>query len=208
MAYKSAAFTQHDVSVLACDTLYDGFFKLNKLTLTHPLFNGGTSGEVQREVVVRGEAVGVLLYDPRTQQFGMVEQVRVGVLGREQSPWLLELVAGLMDKEGESAAEVAHRETLEEAGLTIEAIEPVIGYFCSPGGSTEYLTVLCAKVDLSDVQNGVFGLVEESEDIRRHVLPVDDVIALLNQGVLNNAMTIIALQWWQLHRARLDALWL
>jgi len=60
---------------------------------------------------------------------------------------------------------------------------------------------------LSAAKEGVFGLDEEHEDIRLHILPVEKVLTLLSDGTINNAMSIIALQWFQLHRARLDALW-
>lgn len=200
-------YQQQDVEILADEQAYNGFFKLRKLRIRHRLFDGCWSDVFDRELCVRGDAVGVLLYDPQTAQFALVEQLRVGVLGREQSPWLLELVAGMLDKHNEDGAAVAVRETQEEAGLDVKALQPITRYFCSPGGSTEFFTLYCGRVDLSAVQSGIFGVKEEHEDIRLHILPVDEVLHLLNQGVINNAMSIIALQWFQLNRARLDALW-
>lgn len=201
-------FTQKDIQVHEEHLAYDGFFKLKKLTIKHRLFAGGWTQYFSRELCERGDAVGVLLYDPVAQKIAMVEQLRIGVLNRDQSPWLLELVAGMLDKEDENSEEVARRETLEEAGLEIEQLEPVIEYFCSPGGSTEYFTLFCGKVNLANQKTAIFGLPEEHEDIRLHILPVHEVIGLLNTGLINNAMSIIALQWFQLNKARIDALWL
>ncbi|NRB39870.1 MAG: NUDIX domain-containing protein [Pseudomonadales bacterium] len=201
-------FQQQDVHIVAENLAFDGFFKLKTLTLKHALFAGGQSSEIEREVCIRGDAVGILLYDPVLQQFALVEQLRIGVLGREQSPWLLELVAGMLDKENEDPVDVARRETLEEAGLTVQAIKPVMQYFCSPGGSTEYFSLFCGKVDLQDIKSAVFGVADENEDIRLHILAVDDVISRLNAGQLNNSMTIIALQWFQLNKPMLDDAWL
>lgn len=200
-------FTQQDVEIQSQQVAYNGFFKLHKLRLRHRLFAGGWSAVFDRELCVRGDAVGVLLYDPQSARFALVEQLRVGVLGREQSPWLLELVAGMLDKENEDTEAVAVRETQEEAGLAVKALELITRYFCSPGGSTEFFTLYCGRVDLTAVSSGVFGVADEHEDIRLHVLPVDEVLAMLNNGVINNAMSIIALQWFQLNRQRLDALW-
>lgn len=200
-------FSQQDVEILAEEPAYQGFFALKKLTLRHRLFAGGWSGIFQREMCVRGDAVGVLLYDPQLQKFALVEQLRIGVLQRQQSPWLLELVAGMLDKQHEDCAEVARRETWEEAGLEIQALEPMLEYFCSPGGSTEFFTLFCGRVNLQGKTSAVFGLPEEHENIRLHILTVAETLALLNQGRINNAMSIIALQWFQLHKARLDALW-
>lgn len=200
-------FQQNDIKVLSESLAYDGFFKLKKLRIAHRLFNGGWTDEIDRELCVRNDAVGVLLFDPQTDRFAMVEQLRMGVLGREQSPWLLELVAGILDKPGEALQEVARRESREEAGLEVLALEPIRQYFCSPGGSTEYFTLFCGRVDLRDNTGGVFGVDGEHEDIRLHVLPVDEVLAMMERGEINNAMSIIALQWFQLHRHQLDAIW-
>ncbi len=201
-------FSQDDVKILQEESGYKGFFSLKKLTIKHRLFKGGWSQEFHRELCIRGDAVGVLLYDPHTQQFAMVEQLRIGVLYRKQSPWLLELVAGMLDKDGENCAEVAKRETLEEAGLEVDQLEHVIEYFCSPGGSTEHFTLFCGRVNLADTQKDIFGVCDEHEDICLHILPVTEVIDMLNKGLINNAMSIIALQWFQLNKPRLDKLWL
>ena len=200
-------FSQQDLELVAEDLAYDGFFKLKNIKIRQRLFQGGWSETYERELCIRGDAVGVLLYDPDESRFALVEQLRVGVIGRRQSPWLLELVAGMLDKDGEDKQDLARRETYEESGLEIKALEPVIEYFCSPGGSTEFFTLFCGQVDLADVKGGIFGVDHEHENIRLHILPVEDVIAFLNNGQINNAMTIIALQWFLLNRDRLDTLW-
>ena len=200
-------FQQQDAEIINDELSFDGFFKLRTLTLRHRLFNGGMSINFERELCVRGDAVGALLYDPKLKKFAMVEQLRVGVLGREQSPWLLELVAGMLDKEGENKEQLVRRESMEEAGLELGRIEPMLNYFCSPGGSTEFFSLFCAQVDLHSVGSGVFGVDTENEDIRLHILTVDDVLDRLASGEINNAMTVIALQWFMLNRQRIDGLW-
>ncbi|HEY9034937.1 MAG TPA: NUDIX domain-containing protein [Pseudomonadales bacterium] len=203
----AAGFDQQDVEILSETLAYDGFFKLKALRLRHRLFGGGWSPVIDRELSLRKDAVGVLLYDPQAGCFALVEQLRIGALGRERSPWLLELVAGMLDKPDEDAQAVAHRETREEAGLALLALEPVCRYFCSPGGSNERFTLYCGRVALAGVSGGVFGVDGEHEDIRLHILPVEEVLARLASGEIDNAMSIIALQWFQLNRQRLDALW-
>ncbi|CAA0108621.1 ADP-ribose pyrophosphatase [BD1-7 clade bacterium] len=200
-------YGQDDVSIQSETLAYNGFFKLKQLKLTFKRFDGGESAVIDRELCVRGDAVGVLLYDPALQKFAMVEQVRIGALNRPCSPWMLELVAGMLDKAGEDPVDVAHRETMEEAGLNIEQLTPMVEYFPSPGGSSEFFRLYCGKVDLQGVSTGIFGVEEEHEDIRLHVLDVDDVVAMLKQGVINNAMSIIALQWFQLNRQELEQQW-
>jgi ADP-ribose pyrophosphatase len=201
-------FDQGDIS-LENDTLaYDGFFKMRALQLSHRRFDGSQSKVFERELCVRGDAVGILLYDPALAKFALVEQIRIGAIERPQSPWLLEIVAGMLDKAGEDKQQLARRESFEEAGLQVGLIEPMLEYFCSPGGSTEFFSLFCGQVDLRDVAADNFGVDDENEDIRLHILDVSEALTLLRQGVINNAMTIIALQWFQLHRQQLDAAWL
>ncbi len=201
-------FDQSDIIIEHDEYAYDGFFTLRKIQLSHQRFDGSQSAVFERELCVRGDAVGILLYDPRLQQFAMVEQIRIGAMGREQSPWLLELVAGMLDKEGEDKEQLARRESMEEAGLEIAEIEPMLEYFCSPGGSTEFFSLFCGHVNLAGVKPDNFGVPDENEDIRLHILSVTEVLDLLASGVINNAMTVIALQWFQLNKAVLDRAWL
>src|SRR5476651_2143655 len=126
------------VEIIKRENCYQGFYKLDKLSLRHELFAGGMSNEISREVFVRHDAVCVLPYDAKRDEVVLIEQFRVGVLGKVDNPWLIELVAGLIDKD-EQPEEVAHREAEEEAGLTFSAMLPITKYFPSPGGSSEYV---------------------------------------------------------------------
>lgn len=203
-------FTRDDVSVAKEEIVYDGFFTVRKVQLRHRLFDrdentGGESELMTREVVLRKEAAGVLLYDPQLDVVALIEQFRIGALDRGNSPWLFELVAGLIDTD-ESPAEVACREAQEEAGCEVLALESVLEYFPSPGGTDEYFYLFCGRADLRNA-GGIHGLPEEHEDIRVHVVEFDSAVTMLNRGELCNAQTIIAMLWLQLHRDRLRAEW-
>lgn len=198
-------FSADDVEVLARETAYKGFFKVEKLQLRHRRFAGDWSEPLTRELLVRRDAAGVLLYDPKLDAVALIEQFRVGTLDRGTSPWLFELVAGLIDTD-ESPADVARRESIEEAGCEVLALEPVLKLFSSPGGTNEYMHLFCGRSDLSGA-GGIHGLPEEHEDIRVHVVAFDEAVAMMQAGALRNAHTIIALQWLQLNRERLRALW-
>ena len=79
--------------VLDKSICHDGFFRLERYRLRHELFAGGWSGELVRELLVRGHAVAVLLYDPIRDQVVLVEQFRIGALASGEHPWMLEVVA-------------------------------------------------------------------------------------------------------------------
>jgi len=204
---ENVELNRGDVEILQEEDVFKGFFRLTRFKLRHRLFGGGWSQIFTRELFRRRDAVGVLLYDPQRDQVGLVEQFRVGVYTRaDENPWLLEIVAGVIDKDGEAPAAVAIREAREEANCDILALEPIAEYFSSPGGTDEYFFVYCGRCDLGNA-GGVFGLPEEHEDIRVHVLSVDELFARLQRGDIRNGLTLIAVQWLQFHRERLRAQW-
>jgi ADP-ribose pyrophosphatase len=201
-----AEFKRSDVEIEQDRVAWRGFFQVREYRLRHRLFNGGWGRWLSRELFVRGPAVGVLPYDPVTDCILQVEQFRVGAMNRSSSPWLRELVAGIIDKD-ESPEEVARREAKEEAGLDIGKMEAIAEYYSSPGGSDEYFYLFCGQADLS-AAGGHFGLAEEGEDIFATVLSFDDAMAMLDAGEINAAHSLIALQWLRLNRDALRQRWL
>ena len=194
-------FSKDDVEILKRETLYQEFFRAEKITLRHKLFHGGWTTPMAREIFLRGEAVGVLLYDAKLDLIGLVEQFRVGALDEPVSPWCLEIVAGMVEP-GEALEAVARRELLEEAAVEHVQLEYICNYLPSPGGSDEKMHLYCAVCDLSQT-GGIYGLPEEHEDIKVHVLPAQQVFAELLTGRFNNAAILISLLWLQLNRPRL-----
>jgi len=199
----SEGFGRDDFEVLERELVYDGFTSLEKLSLSHACYLGG-SQQVSRELLVRQNAVAVLLYDPMKDAVVLVEQFRVGAIYDEKGPWMLELVAGLIDTD-EPPEVVARRECIEEAGCCPTELTFISAFYLSPGVSSEKLHLYCAHIDSSGISNSidtssVHGLTEEGEDIRVHVIPISDAIAALNAGKIDNAITIIGLQWLFIHR--------
>jgi len=193
------------VELLGKSERYSGFFRINGYRLRHRLFAGGWSGLIEREVFERGHAVGVLPYDPVADSVVLIEQFRIGALVAGMSPWLIEVVAGIIE-EGEPPEEVARRETQEEAGLKIQALMPMCRYLVSPGGSSESVLLYCGRVD-SRGAGGIHGLAEEHEDIRVDRLAYGEAMRLLEEGRVTNSVSLIALQWLALHRERVRAAW-
>ncbi len=194
-----------DVQIIRREQCFQGFYKLERLYLRHRLFNGQMGAEIDRELFVRHDAVCVLPYDPLRDEVVLIEQFRVGALGKTDNPWLIELVAGLIDKD-EQPEEVARREAVEEAGLELGALWPVTQYFPSPGGSDEKVHLFIGRYDSADA-GGVFGLEEEGEDIRVHVWPLETALQAVRDGRINNAASIIALQWLALNRSEVRGMW-
>ncbi|WP_448649018.1 NUDIX domain-containing protein [Pseudomonas corrugata] len=197
--------TPTTVDIVTRDSCYQGFYKLERVQLRHELFAGGMSREISRELFVRHDAVCVLPYDPQRDEVVLIEQFRVGAVGKTPNPWLVELVAGLIDKD-EQPEEVAHREAQEEAGLDFAALWPMTKYFPSPGGSNEFVHLYLGRCD-STGAGGLHGLLEEAEDIRVKTWAFEDALQAVRDGRICNAASIIALQWLALNRDEVRGLW-
>jgi ADP-ribose pyrophosphatase len=185
--------------------LYDGFFRVHRYWLRHALFGGGMSDTVMRECFEPGKSVGVLPYDPQRDEVALIEQFRIGALQHPQGPWVLEAIAGIIEP-GETATEVAYREAREEAGCELRELQFISRYLVSPGGNSEEQSVFCGLADTRRL-GGVHGLASEGEDIRVHVVSLDEALEMVATGAIHAAQLIIALQWLALNRERLHALW-
>ena len=199
-------YSNLDVKILEKSEGYSGFFQLNRYRLQHKLFNGQWSEPIVRELFERGHAVAVLPYDPVRDEIVLIEQFRLGALESSPTPWLIELVAGMIETE-ESAEHVMRREASEEAGITLGRCEFAMSYLVSPGGTTERIEVYIGEVDTTHA-GGTHGLIEEGEDIRVHVVSRHQAMAWLKEGRIDNASSVIALQWLALHYLELQQRWL
>ena len=180
---------------------HDGFFQMDRLELEHELYQGGMGQPIVRELMTRDPVVAVLPYDPVSDSVVLIEQFRVGALGQVDTPWLVEVVAGIVES-GESPETVAVRELKEEAGCDARDLIPICRYLSSPGGLSEHVSLYCALVDASDAA-GIYGLPEEGEDIRAFVLSREAALERVLQGAVSSAPPINALQWVQMNHGHL-----
>ncbi|MEW8690771.1 MAG: NUDIX domain-containing protein [Candidatus Thiodiazotropha endolucinida] len=197
---------QYQYELIESDPVYRGFLKVNRYRLRHDLYLGGRSEELIRERLEQLRAVSVLLYDPNLDQVVLVEQFRIGAVGKEKVPWILETVGGFAPV-GESDESVARREALEEANCEIGRIEHICEFMVSPGISVDRISLYCGEVGASNAA-GVHGLDHEGEDIRVVVMDAEKAVAELYTGRANSTSIIIALQWLALNRERIRKKWL
>jgi ADP-ribose pyrophosphatase len=181
--------------------------RVDVVRFRHRLFAGGWSGERVFDVVRRGGAVALVLYDPERDSVVMVEQFRLAALYAGRSPWQLECVAGLLEP-GESAAEVAIRETREEANLDLLGpLLPIQCFMPATGSFDETVELFCGRVDSAGAE-GLYGMPEEQEDIRVVVKTVAEIEEMLDRGEIDSSHTLICLYWLLRHRDRLRREWL
>lgn len=182
---------------------YTGYFGVDEVDLRHERFDGTLSPLVERSYFISGDAALVLPYDPVRDCVLVVEQMRMGPLGRSDTEvWQLEPIAGRVDP-GERPEQTAIREAQEEAELTLERLEVVANGYSSPGDSTGYYHIFVGLTDLPDGTDRVSGLESEAENIRSKVISFSDFIAMAERQALANTPLTLLAYWLSHHRSRL-----
>ncbi|ENV38942.1 MULTISPECIES: NUDIX domain-containing protein [Acinetobacter] len=193
-----ASYSASDVTIESREFLFRGFIQVEKVNIRHRLFNRSDySPLIQRELVHRPEAAGVLLYDDQQQRFALIEQFRIGALNDVESAWQLEVIAGVLDGD-ESPETCIRRESLEESGCEIKELQHLFSFYPSAGACSEFFHLYVAEVDLP-LTGGIFGMPDEGENIQLHLFDYSELTLLLKNGRLRNAPVIMALQWLAQH---------
>lgn len=197
--------TKKDFEIISEEVCYQNFFSIKLYTVRHRLFQGGWSQQFNREVFDRSPVAAIIPYDPVKDKVVLIEQFRIGAIKNTEAPWMLEIIAGIKE-DNETIEEMIMRELKEEGGMIAEDLIKVYEFWVSPGGSTEHLTFYCAKIDSTTV-GGILGVPEENEDILIHVLDSEAAFNKLANGEINNAATIIGLQWLKLNKDEIRQKW-
>ena len=206
---KEAAAAAHpDAEIAERRIAFQGsHLGIDHIRFRHRLHSGEWSALRDYEVLRRGQAVGIVLYDPERDAVVLIEQFRLPALLAGASPWQTEVPAGLLDGDGETPEDVAIRETREETGLElIGAPIAIQRYLPSSGGTDECVFLFCGRVDSRKAQ-GVHGLADEHEDIRVLVRSMAEIEKLLDAGGIESGHSLLALCWLLRQRERLRALW-
>ena len=210
---KKPSFSVSEVDLIRKETTHQGYFRIDRYHLRHRQFDGAKGPEISREIFERGHAAAVLMYDPDIDLLVFIEQFRPGALAalsspwyeEDHSPWLIEIVAGIIE-DGEDPVDVVRREAIEESGCLVDELELISHYLVTPGGSSESMFAYCGRVDASDV-GGIHGLAEEGEDIRVFTMTPEDAFKAVEMGCIQNSMTIIPVLWFRQNRERLREKW-
>lgn len=194
------------VRILQRETVYAGFTRIEVVNLEQTRIDGA-SMRLVREVESHGDGAAVLPFDPIRRSAILVRQLRVPVsLNAPEDGFVLEAIAGLIDKAGEDPALTAEREALEEAGLALLQIAPAGAAYSTPGLSTEKIHLFLAEADFArDRVNKGGGLAEEAEDIEVVELPLATLAAMADAGEVRDLKTLALVQTLRLRRPDLFA---
>ncbi len=165
---------------VASETLFQGkIIELERLRVQLP-----DGREATREVVRHPGAVAILA-EPTPDLIVLVKQYRKAP---EES--LVEIPAGKLEP-GESPEVCAVRELREETGLAARSVKPVFDFFTSPGFADERIYLYYTN----DVEQGEQAL-DEDEFVEVSRASREEVKAMLQNGSIQDAKTLIALLWW------------
>ena len=201
-SHHGAGVLSGRVEILDRRRAHTSFFGFDEIRLRHETFDGTMSPVLDRSVFVSCDAAIVLPYDPARDRVLLVEQVRLGPIGRHDPVmWQMEPVAGLIDP-GETPQDTAHREAMEEAGIVFSHLECAGECYASPGATTEFFNLFVGLCDLSDSDNRIGGEAGEGENIRSHVFGFDALLAMAEARRTANAPLTLLTYWLAHHRDR------
>lgn len=182
-----------DVRVTDVEVLAAAWHVLRRTTLEYR----GPSGrwEVQqRETYDRGNGATILLYDPARRTVLLTRQFRYPVYVNDHPDgMLIETAAGLLDEDDPATA--IRREAVEETGVEVGDLEHVWDVYMSPGSVTERLHFFAAPYDGGAMAGRRAGLAEEGEHIELVELGIDEALQMVRDGRIQDAKTIMLLQW-------------
>jgi nudix-type nucleoside diphosphatase (YffH/AdpP family) len=180
-------------------TLSDNWAVLRTTTFDW-LRSDGAWHTQRRETYDRGDGVALLPYDPARRTVLLVKQFRYPVYVNGYDDLLIETPAGKLDHD--RIEDQIRAEVEEETGYRLGHIRKVFEAFMSPGAVTEKLHFFVAEYDAAMKVGDGGGLAAEGEDIETLELSFDDALAMIADGRICDAKTIMLLQYAALHLFR------
>ena len=179
--------------ILEEKVVFDSRFKIIEGTIKHDSFRGGARLEITRLNFERGDSVAIIVWEEDTKSLLFTNQFRYSTI-RHDSGWLLELVAGSL-KNNENPEDCVKREVEEEIGYKISSLKHLYTFYVSPGATSERIHLYFSEVNSRDKIADGGGVIQENEDIQLIKLSIDKVEQMLENGSINDAKSIIGIQW-------------
>ena len=187
---------QDRVRVHEATLLSDNWYTL-KTTAFDWRRNDGKWQRMHRETYDRGNGATLLPYNLARRTVLLTRQFRYPAFVNGHDDLLIEAAAGLLDNA--APEERIRAEVEEELGLRLGAVQKVFEAFMSPGSVTEKLHFFIAEYEPSMRVGNGGGLADEGEDIEVLELGIDEALAMVADGRIADAKTVMLLYHAQLH---------
>ena len=185
------------VRPVAVEVLSDDWYVLRKATFDFQGRDGDWTRQT-REAYDRGNGATILLYEPRAGTVLLTRQFRWPAYANgHPDGMLIETPAGLLDQEEPEAA--IRREAEEETGVRVGHVEKLFEVFMSPGSVTERVHFFAAPYERERRDQAARGVAEEGEDIEVLEVSLSEALAMVRDGRIADAKTIMLLQWAERH---------
>ncbi|MEL6534463.1 MAG: GDP-mannose pyrophosphatase NudK [Bacteroidota bacterium] len=187
-----------EIKVEKTELLSDNWYRLNKVTYAYKNRKGEWETH-QREAYDRGNGATILLYNQEKGTVVLTRQFRLPTyVNGNTTGMMIEACAGLLD--ADNPEDCIRKETEEETGYRIAEVRKVFEAYMSPGSVTEILYFFVAAYDdaMKTVEGG--GLAHEQENIEVLELPFAEALAMIGRGEIQDAKTIMLLQYAQINR--------
>jgi len=152
---------------------------------------------MHRETYDRGNGATLLPYNLAQRTVLLTRQFRYPAFVNGHDDLLIEAAAGLLDNA--APEERIRAEVEEELGLRLGAVQKILEAFMSPGSVTEKLHFFIAEYEPSMRIGDGGGLADEGEDIEVLELRIDEALAMVADGRIADAKTVMLLYHAQLH---------
>jgi nudix-type nucleoside diphosphatase (YffH/AdpP family) len=179
------------VRIRSVEVLSDDWAVLKKTTFDYRRRDGTWETQV-RQTYERGDGATILPFDRERGTVLLVRQFRFPAYVTGHGEPLVEACAGLLDADDPETA--IRREAEEELGYRLGEVRRLYTCYMSPGSVTERLWFFLAGYRPSDRVSDGGGHAEEGEDIEVLEMTLDDALALVADGGIVDAKTIMLLQ--------------
>ena len=185
------------IDITKTEVLSDNWYTLRKITYNY-LKKDGNWETQSREAYDRGNGATIILYNKNAKTVILTRQFRMPTyLNGNETGMLIEACAGLLDKD--NAEECIRRETEEETGYKISAVQKLFEVYMSPGSVTEIVHFFAAEYTKDMKVNEGGGVADEQENIEVLEWPVEKAWQMLEAGHIRDAKTILLLQYVRLN---------
>ncbi|HXC54751.1 MAG TPA: NUDIX domain-containing protein [Rhizomicrobium sp.] len=184
------------VRIADIKVLSDNWYVLRKVTFSWRR-NDGRWQDQEREAYDRGNGAAILLYNLAQRSVVLTRQFRMPAFMNGYRELLIEAAAGLLDDA--SPEDRIRAEAEEETGYSVQGVAKVFELFMSPGSVTEKLHLFVAAYDAREKTGAGGGIAGEGEDIDVLELPFAEALAMMADGRICDAKTVILLQYAQMN---------